>query len=195
MPGNPRTGRPMPRAMRGAARARPPTLTSRERLLFEAGIKLGGIFHQYIGVPVSSTTAPGLARAIAAAVGLQPYVSKARVVIRPNRGGKLARGARFGYRYLTAEMLQATVTLTDGSATVRAHLGFVPELRYPLMRVLEARGARRRRTLTRGARRSGRRRGRSGRRTAPSVGSTGGRRTPRARGRSSRRPGSPRTAA
>jgi hypothetical protein len=27
-------------------------LTAREALLFEAGIKLGGVFHQYIGMPV-----------------------------------------------------------------------------------------------------------------------------------------------
>jgi hypothetical protein len=113
-------------------------LGPREQLLFEAGIKLGGIFHQFVGTPVAPSTAPGLARAIAAAVRLQPYVIAARVAIRPERGGRTGRG-RFSYRYLTAEMLEATVTLADGATEVVAHVDYVARLRYPLMRVLRVR--------------------------------------------------------
>ncbi len=143
----------MPRARRSGARPRPTTLTPRERLLFEAGIKLGGIFHQYIGVPVSPRTAPGLARAIAEAVRLQPYVRSVKVGIAPARGGPVGRG-RYGYRYLTAEMLTAEVTLGDGEHEVTARLAYDPALRYPLMQVASderfdpagpARGPRRRR--------------------------------------------------
>jgi dihydroneopterin aldolase len=82
----------------------PASLTAREALLFEAGIKLGGIFHQYLGVPVTRRTAPGLARTIERAVALQPFVARVRVRIDPARGGPLGRG-RFAYHYLTAEML------------------------------------------------------------------------------------------
>jgi hypothetical protein len=120
----------MPRRPRRSA-----PLSDREELLFEAGIKLGGLFHQYIGVPVSRGTAPGLARAIAAAIRLQPYVRAARIRIAPSRGGPSGRG-RFAYRYLTAEMLEATVTLARGKTRVSAHLAYEPSLRYPLMRVL-----------------------------------------------------------
>lgn len=102
--------------------------------MFEAGIKLGGIFHQYVGVPVAATTAVGLARAIERAVGLQPYVRKAVVRIHVDRAGARPEG-RFAYHYLTAEMLEATVTLADGTAEVTARVDFVPEFRYPLMRV------------------------------------------------------------
>ncbi len=87
-------------------------LTRREALLFEAGIKLGGIFHQYLGVPVSARTASGLARAIERAVSLQPFVADVRVRIDPSRAGPLGRG-RFAYHYLVAEMLDVQVRLVD----------------------------------------------------------------------------------
>jgi dihydroneopterin aldolase len=114
-----------------------PALTARERLLFEAGIKLGGIFHQYLGIPLTRRTAPALARAIAEAVELQPYVERARVTIDVARGGRSGRG-RYAYHYLTPQMLRVRLTLTDGPHQVRAELAYRPDLRYPLMRVVGA---------------------------------------------------------
>ena len=61
----------------------PAGLGRREALLFEAGVKLGGIFHQYLGTPIAEATAPGLARTIERAVALQPYVEQVRVRLRP----------------------------------------------------------------------------------------------------------------
>ena len=120
-----------------------PELSPREVLLFEAGIKLGGVFHQYLGIPVSRSTAPALARAIEQAVSLQPFVRDVRVAVRPSRGPPLGRG-RYAYRYLAPEMLDVTVGLTDGRIEVEARLEHRPELRYALMRVVRvARNARR----------------------------------------------------
>jgi hypothetical protein len=116
-----------------APRIHPARLTPREALLFEAGIKLGGVFHQYLGVPVAPRTAPGLARAISAALELQPFVARARVRIDPARGGAVGRG-RFAYRYLTAEMLDVRVRLEDGPTRVVARLAHRSDLKYPLMR-------------------------------------------------------------
>ncbi len=141
-------------------------LTRREALLFEAGIKLGGVFHQYLGIPVTPRTAPALARTVEAAVGLQPYVAGVRVEIRPARGGRVGRG-RYAYRYLTAEMLDVRVRLVDGPLEVEARLAPRPDLRYPLMRVVRVRGRVPRRPS---APRSGRRSGRSARRTPRSAG-------------------------
>jgi dihydroneopterin aldolase len=163
-------------------------LTAREALLFEAGIKLGGVFHQYLGTPVGERTAKRLARTIEEAVRLQPYVRSIRVRIDPARGGPEGSGA-FAYRYLIAEMLTVEVELSDGEETVRAELAHRPDLRYPLMRVVAV-GP----TVTRGSR-SGSTRGRPVRRTGRSAGSAGGPGTPRGRGRSTRKRGSPRTPA
>lgn len=112
-------------------------LSTRETLLFEAGIKLGGIFHQYLGIPVVPRTAPALARAIEAAVGLQPYVRSVRVRVTPRRGPAVGAG-RYAYRYLTPEMLDVRVTLADRGETVVVRLRHRPDLRYPLMDVVRA---------------------------------------------------------
>jgi dihydroneopterin aldolase len=111
-------------------------LSPREALLFEAGVKLGGVFHQYLGIPVSPRTARGIARTIEQAVQLQPYVIRVRAKVDPRKGGALGRG-RFAYRYLTAEMLDVTVTLRDGEHEVKARLRHRPDLRYSLMTVVQ----------------------------------------------------------
>jgi hypothetical protein len=122
-----------PRGRGGSA----PELTPREALFFEAGIKLGGIFHQYLGTPVSAETAKGLGDTIAAAVSLQPFVERVRVKIDVQRGGPVGRG-RFAYRYLTPEMLDVRVTLAAGRARVVAAMSYRADLRYPLMHVVSA---------------------------------------------------------
>ncbi|HTS33055.1 MAG TPA: dihydroneopterin aldolase family protein [Thermoplasmata archaeon] len=145
-------------------------LSRREALLFEAGIKLGGIFHQYLGIPVSRRTARDLARAIEDAVSLQPYVEAIDVRIDPTRGGRTGVG-RFAYRYLTPEMLHVRVRLRDGPTEVVARLEHRSDLRYPLMSVDRATpGARRGGAGPSAAGRGGRRAGRSGRRTSRSAG-------------------------
>ncbi|HZY70473.1 MAG TPA: dihydroneopterin aldolase family protein [Thermoplasmata archaeon] len=123
--------RPRPRGPAALHRA---VLTPREALLFEAGVKLGGVFHQYLGTPVDARTAGALARTIARAVELQPYVVAAAVAIDPRRGGPRGRGA-FAYRYLTPEMLRVRLRLADGPVSVEATLRHRADLRYPLMRV------------------------------------------------------------
>jgi dihydroneopterin aldolase len=120
----------------------PARLSRREALLFEAGVKLGGVFHQYLGMPVSSRTARSLARAIEAAVALQPFVRAVKVSVHPSRGGPIGRG-RFAYRYLTAEMLTVTVELVDGPIGVEARLEHRRDLRYPLMSVVRVGPSRR----------------------------------------------------
>ena len=153
----------------GIHRAR---LSRREALVFEAGVKLGGVFHQYLGMPVSPRTARALARAIEDAVGLQPFVREVSVSVDPTSGGPVGRG-RFAYRYLTPEMLVVRVLLVDGPVEVVARLAHRPDLRYPLMSV-DRLGPRRR--PRRGARRPspagrrGRTEGRARRRTSPSDG-------------------------
>jgi dihydroneopterin aldolase len=114
------------------------SLTVREALLFEAGVKLGGVFHQYLGTPVSGKTATQLERTIERAVALQPFVRSIRVRIRPDREGPTGTG-KFAYHYLTARMLDVEVTLGAGNEEVVATLKMRPRLRYPLMSVLRAR--------------------------------------------------------
>ena len=54
-------------------------VTDRERAAFEAGIKLGALYHQWVGTPVSPATADLLEQAIERSVALQPAVESVRV--------------------------------------------------------------------------------------------------------------------
>jgi len=124
----------MPRH-RGPSRDSEAQLAPRERLLFEAGVKLGGIFHQYLGIPVSRKTSTRLARTIESAVRLQPFVTDVKVRIDVRRAGRPGPG-RFAYHYLRPEMLKVRLTLAHDGSQVRARLEYRRDLRYPLMSVL-----------------------------------------------------------
>lgn len=108
--------------------------TDAERAAFEAGIKLGSIYHQFVGAPVSADNAELLARTIEAGTRLQPFVEEARVYIDPSKGD---REGAFPYRSLTDEMLEVEVRVRYGGAVARAAMRYEEELRYPLMRIEE----------------------------------------------------------
>ena len=54
-------------------------VTSQNQAVFEAGIKLGALYHQWVGTPVSQNSAAGLESAIEQAVILQPFVEEIAV--------------------------------------------------------------------------------------------------------------------
>ncbi|HNB04242.1 MAG TPA: dihydroneopterin aldolase family protein, partial [Methanoregulaceae archaeon] len=51
----------------------------RDQAIFEAAIKLGALYHQWVGTPVSPSTASTLESAIQESVSLQPYVADIHV--------------------------------------------------------------------------------------------------------------------
>ncbi len=123
--------------------ARDPTKTyfagnDRDRAAFEAGIKLGSIYHQYMGAPLTRATAADLERAIESAARVQPAVEDVRVRIDRKR---LKTRGPYKYATLSEDMLQAEVTVRVGAARATAVLRYVPELDYPLMYLKEIRGA------------------------------------------------------
>jgi len=111
--------------------------SDRDRAAFEAGIKLGSIYHQYVGAPLTRGTASDLERAMESATRVQPMVEDVR--IRIDRKRLRARGP-YKYASLSDEMLHAEVTVKVGGARATAVLRYVPELDYPLMYLKEVRG-------------------------------------------------------
>lgn len=105
----------------------------RERALFEAGIKMGTIYHQFVGSPVSSATVDLLERTMSETIMVQPYVEDARIRIDRSRipGGE----GTYEYASLTGDMIDAVVTVRIGDATVVAEMRYDKELDYPLMYV------------------------------------------------------------
>lgn len=102
----------------------------RERALFEAGIKMGTIYHQYVGTPFNESSRRGLEEAMESAISVQPYVESVKIRIQPDD----AKGSdRYSYRSLTGEMIDAVVTVRIGDSWVTAEMRYDSELCYPLM--------------------------------------------------------------
>ncbi len=112
-------------------------LTPRERAAFEAGIALATIYHSLVGLPMPRT-AKGrreLERGVASAVLSQPFRKRAVVRLRGKRAGR----GPYSYGEIGEADVSAEVWVEYGGWVVRARLGYVRGLRYPLMRIVEVR--------------------------------------------------------
>ncbi|MCS7118573.1 MAG: dihydroneopterin aldolase family protein [Archaeoglobaceae archaeon] len=98
---------------------------------FEAGIKLGALFHQFVGVPVSEKNVEILEKAMESCLRLQPYVIEAEVKIERQK----LRTSKFGYTSLSPDILRARVIVDFEGERVEAVLEWDEELNYPLMKL------------------------------------------------------------
>ncbi|MGB8891170.1 MAG: dihydroneopterin aldolase family protein [Methanoregula sp.] len=105
--------------------------TDRERAIFEAGIKLGALYHQWVGTPIAQESAQSVASAIEKAVILQPFVEEITVNLDP----LLMKKNVFGYSELSGLMFDVEIVTRVGFSYCRATL--TPDNGYPLMRILE----------------------------------------------------------
>jgi len=108
-------------------------VTDRERAVFEAGIKLGALYHQWVGTPVSRESAGSLEAAIEKSVILQPFIEE--ITVRLDRS--LMAGNVFGYSELAGLMFDVTIVTRVNVTYCRARLA--PSDGYPLMQVVECR--------------------------------------------------------
>lgn len=108
--------------------------TLRERALFEAGIKLGALYHQFVGSPINMHTRTTMERAIEESISLQPFVRNIKVKINEHLVEEELNV--FGYCELTGEMLEVELTVDVEGEVVKVAMS-VDESGYPLMRVLE----------------------------------------------------------
>jgi dihydroneopterin aldolase len=106
-------------------------ITDRDRAIFEAGIKLGALYHQWVGTPISRKSAASIESAIEQAVILQPFVEQ--ITVRLDRS--LMTENIFGYSELSGLMLDVEIITRVGFTYCRAHL--VAENGYPLMQIVE----------------------------------------------------------
>lgn len=105
--------------------------TDREQAIFEAGIKLGALYHQWVGTPISRQSAASVETAIEKAVILQPFVEQ--ITVKLNRD--LMTENRFGYSELAGLMYDVEIVTRVGFAYCRARLA--PNNGYPLMQIVE----------------------------------------------------------
>lgn len=103
--------------------------TDRERAIFESGIKLGAIFHQFIGVPVNDSNRKDMENAIEKSIKLQPFVENISVKI--NIEGQ--RNTSFQYVSLSGDMLDVRLAIRYNDQEVKARMQYMQDLNYPLM--------------------------------------------------------------
>ena len=106
-------------------------LSDRERAVFEAGIKLGTIYHQYVGVPVNLSNLSSLENAIKESVMVQPFVTDATVKIDQDIVKK--RQGVYKYITLSGDMLNVRITVKYNDEEVIGRLRYVEDMDYPLM--------------------------------------------------------------
>ncbi|HIH00553.1 TPA: dihydroneopterin aldolase [Thermoplasmata archaeon] len=105
--------------------------TDAERAAFEAGIKMGTIYHQFVGVPVSAESAETLEKAIESGCSVQPFVESVKVSI--DRKKLKDKRGQFDYVSLTGEMLSVDLVVAYNGTRVEAQMRYVREMDYPLM--------------------------------------------------------------
>jgi dihydroneopterin aldolase len=110
-------------------------VTARDNAAFEAGIKLGALYHQFVGAPVSLDTAASLEQAIAASISVQPYVKAITVSL--DRDMIRESLSAFGYTELKGPMLKVDAVIRYENC--EASIGIKYTNGYPLMFIKDMR--------------------------------------------------------
>lgn len=103
----------------------------RERALFEAGIKMGTLYHQFVGTPVNGASVAGLEKAMSEALEVQPYVEKAVILV--DRTRIPPSDDTYSYASLTGDMMDAVIAIRVGNTRVVAEMRYNEKMDYPLM--------------------------------------------------------------
>ena len=109
--------------------------TDSERAVFEAGIKLGTVYHQFVGAPISQNNVEVMEQAIAEGAKVQPFVIDVKVRI--DRSRLREKSTEFDYLTLTGDMLDVTLSVKFREVEVICEMKHIAEMDYPLMYVKE----------------------------------------------------------
>jgi hypothetical protein len=114
-----------------------PTLSDRERACFEAGIKLGAIFHSLLAIPVQNQddVLKSVEDGFTSAFKSQPYVEDLKIKIKIDDPEKYTKRNPYDYMIIKDYMLDVELSLKYGDASLEACIKWLPELEYPLMAV------------------------------------------------------------
>ena len=100
-------------------------LSNRERAIFEGGISMGALYHQFVGTPVNIESCSSLEKAIE-----ESMVSLNKNLIKDACGS-------MNYTSLEGSMLEVTLTTNVGSDVISTCISYDEELEYPIMYIKE----------------------------------------------------------
>lgn len=106
-------------------------ISSRERAIFEGGISMGALFHQFIGTPVSPKSAKSLEKSMEESLKLQPCIKKVSVHIDLEKLKEV--NTEFDYVSLGGDMLDVKILSEFNGLQAHIRMKFIEDLKYPLM--------------------------------------------------------------
>ncbi len=111
-----------------------PSITDRERAIFEAGIALGALYHQFLGIPIAKRedVLKAVKEAIEKTMILQPFRESVKVDFNLNVIKGELQGP-YDYSSLRGEAIDVKVVVRYGSARVKARMRFIEDLGFNLM--------------------------------------------------------------
>ncbi|MHA1505615.1 MAG: dihydroneopterin aldolase family protein [Candidatus Asgardarchaeia archaeon] len=107
------------------------SVTDRERAIFECGISLGAIYHQFVGTPIFKANLELLEKAIKSCIESQPFIEEVDVKITPPRD--VEGISPYVFCEISGYNLRAKVVSKYGKYRVVGRLNYDEELKYPLM--------------------------------------------------------------
>ncbi len=110
------------------------SITDRERAIFEAGIALGALYHQFVGVPIAKRddVLRAIKEAIEKSMSIQPFREKVEVDFKLDKVKGELKGP-YDYSTLKGNALDVRVIIRYGSARVKARMCYIDELGFNLM--------------------------------------------------------------
>jgi len=109
-------------------------VNERDIVVFEAGIKLGALYHQFVGTPINENTVDGLERIIEDSISVQPFVRSVSVSIDREMVSK-KQNPKFKYCELEGRMLHVSLQVLYKNIIAHVELAYDEELDYPMMSV------------------------------------------------------------
>lgn len=108
-------------------------ISHRERAIFEGGISMGALFHQFVGTPVSIDNVELLEKSIESSFKLQPCISDVEVNIDKQKLKEITN--KFEYISLDGNMLDVKIYVKYEEVEAIIRIEYIEELDYPLMYV------------------------------------------------------------
>lgn len=113
-----------------AAKYFSPKVTNRDRAVFEAGIAIGTLVHQFTGIPVrNAEDLRVLEEAIRRSLLAQPFRESVNVKISVDFPRNTSP---YGYITLKSMHVDARIVIKYGRCRATARLKYIPELNYTL---------------------------------------------------------------
>ncbi|MHA1270972.1 MAG: dihydroneopterin aldolase family protein [Candidatus Helarchaeota archaeon] len=108
-------------------------ISNRDRAIFEAGISLGALFHQFIGVPLKKDKQyiKSIENAISESISIQPFIKSVNVKIDYNK--LKSNGSIYDYSVLTGDIIDIKLVAEYENITVYSRIKYIKELDFPLM--------------------------------------------------------------